>query len=166
MAIDTAMIEQNRKQGFTPTKGMLITAKTVFFAMAHLETIKPIVRGYHQKVLDNLNPRPVSQFTGEEIADIDHAWEMRDDVFTEYDYKCRDERDKAGLHVDSPDQCPLLVAEDILRQAKALFVDAMKPITTIGHDDLRCHPNLYDELVETSLRLIAPYMSTKPDFKF
>ena len=37
---------------FTPSKELLKAAELVFVTMAHTETIRPIVEGYKQKILD------------------------------------------------------------------------------------------------------------------
>ena len=43
---------------FTPTPEMIKAAKSVFLAMAHTETVRPIVEGYQRELLAYADMRP------------------------------------------------------------------------------------------------------------
>jgi hypothetical protein len=157
----------NTKPNINITPEMKQAAKTVFKAMAFAQTIRPIVEGYQQKIIDEIKPR----------VDPKHGWAknktvttfkdsclMCDEDFKIYLKRCNEERIKAKLHVDNEEFCPLLVAEDLQRQAERAFIEAMEPITHLTLDKVLCSKNgleNYRKLIDLSLRLLAPYVDNK-----
>lgn len=155
---------RNRAAAFKPSPKMIESAYTVFQAMAWVETVKPIVRGYQQAILDYEKYYYAKKWIdrgehthAEWISNPDHTYLMDDEGFKHYIKRCNEERIKAGLHVDSEEYCPLLVAENMLIKARWALIEIMEPITHIRLDDLYKleHQN---ELVELTLRMLAPYV--------
>lgn len=150
------------KKDFKPTADMVKAAKNVVACMAIVETIRPIVEGYKRKILANMRSRKADKFRDVEsipeiILEPKDAWKMGDKDFKFYLSECNKDRVKAGLHVDDPEFCPLLVAENMLRKAKSVLIDAMEPITKIKADSIY-NPEHSEQLVELTLRLLAPFV--------
>lgn len=135
---------------------MIGAATNVFKAKAFVETVRPVVEAYQRKELAIL--RPVNRFTGEVITEPKHAYTMDDDLFLLYIKGINLSRDEAGLKVRHPDNCPLLEAEGVERMAKEHLVNVMEPITKLSAHRLICSGlKNYEELIELTLRLLAPY---------
>ena len=157
------------KTQFIPTKEMKQAAKVVFMAIAWTETVRPKVKSIQKRVLEE-NKYPysgelVDKLTrlrnkkfGEYVKNPDESYLMSKSCFLDYHKKCRELEDKAGLKVDNPDYCPLLVAEDLERQAKREFLRIMQPITKINPDDVWSLDH-YKKLVDLSLTLMANFVN-------
>jgi hypothetical protein len=84
---------------------------------------------------------------------------MLDTDFADFHKRCNDERIAAGLHAESDDHCPLLVAENLTRIAKHALCDATAAITGIPGDKAVTMPTAdYEKLVDLALKLLAPYV--------
>jgi hypothetical protein len=84
---------------------------------------------------------------------------MGDDDFKEYQRRCNLARIEAGLYVDDPDKCPLLVAESIERDAIRNLLDVFEPINKFSYNDVMSSRNCMENLkCSTSLilQLMAP----------
>ena len=141
----------NKKPPITPS--MVAAAKAVFVAMAFEATIRPIVETYQRKILKELG----------ETVELKHTWTLPDSVFQKYNARCHQERDAASLKVDNPDFCPLLVAEELTREAERGLINAMEPLTGLTLDKLLCSPDgkgleHLAEYIGLNLRLLAPYV--------
>ena len=157
------------KTQFIPTKEMKQATKVVFVSMAWTETVKPIVKNIQQKVLaENKYPysdENIKLYTRhdkdykfpEYITEEKDTYLMSDDDFKDYHKKCRELEDKAGMKVDNPEHCPLLVAENLERQAKREFLRIMQPITKINPDDV-WNLDHYKKLTDLSLSLMANFI--------
>jgi hypothetical protein len=144
------------------TQDMKQAAKNVFMAMAFTQTIKPIVEGYQHKILNEMQFK--DKYTGDIITNPFNDYLMSADDFNTYLRMCNYERIKAGLKVKSAEYCPLLVAEDLQRQAERVFVETMEPITHLTADKVLCSKDglaNYKKLIDLSLRLLAPYIDKK-----
>ncbi|MCC7515573.1 MAG: hypothetical protein IT212_12860 [Bacteroidia bacterium] len=150
------------KKDFEPAADMVQAAKNVFACMAIIETIRPIVEGYKRKILANMRFRKADKFRDVEsipeiILEPKDAWKMGDKDFKFYLSECNKDRVKAGLHVDDPECCPLLVADNMLCKAKSVLVDTMEPVTKIKSGDI-WNPTHAERMVELTLRLLAPFI--------
>lgn len=152
---------------FKPSPEMVQAAKNVFIAMAYTETIRPIVEGYQKKVLNffqfknngelkRLSKR-FPEIKERVILNPKESYLLDDEDFKIYLAECNIEREKAGLKVDNPDFCPLLVAESLERDAKRCLVETMETITGIETSILTGHLEEYKKVVDLTLRLLAPY---------
>lgn len=156
-----------RGQSFKPTSDMIRAAETVFRCMAMVQTIKPIVKGYQQKILDyekyeysekHQNRRGMERTDW--IKDPNLTYLMNDSDFKHYLKRCNEERIKAKLHVEKEEYCPLLVAEHMLVLAQNALIDIMEPVTTIKRDQVY-NMEHRDKLIDLTLKLLAPYVSKK-----
>jgi hypothetical protein len=123
----------------------------VFSAMVLVDTLRPIVEGYQARILTEIGCSHVS---------VKNSYLLPDQAFASFIARCHEERDLAGLPVDNPDQCPLLVAQHALVKAEHALVDVMEPVTGLSFDQLMCSRNGLENLreyVDLTLRLLAPY---------
>jgi hypothetical protein len=156
------------KQNVNITKDMIQAAKTVFKAMAFTQTIRPIVEGYQQQIINEMKPQANErdakncQLGFKIITSPKQSYLMNNTDFQIYLKRCNEERIKAKLHVKSEEYCPLLVAEDLQRQAERAFIDIMEPVTHLTADKVLCTGlDNYKQLIDLSLRLLAPYVDNK-----
>ena len=153
------------KPNINITPEMKQAAKNVFKAMAFTKIIQPIVEGYQQKIIDELKPQVDPDFKEIGFTTITKpkdSYLMADTDFQIYLKRCNEERIKAKLHVDNEEFCPLLVAKDLQNQAERAFIEAMEPITHLTPDRVLCAGlDKYNQLLDLSLRLLAPYVDTK-----
>jgi len=148
-------MQTNPLFSFRPSTGQIAAAESVFMCMAAVQTIRPIVENYQRKVLRDL---------GYGHTPLNLTYTLPDAVFAVFHERCQQEREAAGLHVDDPEFCPLLVAEHLLSQAQHLFVDVMEPVSGISFDQIFRSPNAldhYGRLVDLNLRLLAPYCKNR-----
>lgn len=157
-----------QKQTFTPTPGMISAAEALFMAMALEQTVRPIVRAYQEKILAEAqwSTDPHWLDHGMEsfvILDPKDAFLMSNANFAEYDARCKVERIAAGLHVDDPEQCPLCVADHTVALAKHALIEEMTAITpNVTANRLLCAGmEKYDEFIELTLRLLAPFCKNR-----
>jgi hypothetical protein len=148
---------------FTPSATMISAAEMVFAAMAMLQTIGPVVLAYKTNILKegqwHIKPEFSERCGDEVILDPKRAYMLSDADFSVYDTKCKQARDLAGLSVDHPEQCPLLVAEHLEIQANHALVLSMEGITKITLDKLLSSGmDRYKEYIDLTLRLLAPYV--------
>ncbi len=155
---------------FNPTQEMIDDAGNVFKSMAYLQTIEPVVIAYKTKVLaenefyvSKQNEARIREFKSDEpyrILEPSRAYLMSDEDFLKYLELINKERDAAQLIVEDDGHCPLLVAEDLLTRAKRKLIATFQPITKIDPDKIY-DPEKRDQLVELTLRLMAPFMDSK-----
>jgi hypothetical protein len=144
------------------TPDMIAVAQALFSCMAIVETIKPIVEGYQKKILEEEkysyaekwhNRRDITH--ADWIKDPNNTYLMNDQDFQHFMKRTRQEQARAGLKTESPEFCPLLVAEHNVIKAQNLLIDVMEPVTGIKRDDIMVmeHRRQY---IDITLRLFAP----------
>lgn len=161
---------------FKPTEAMVNAAETLLLAMAHAETIRPIVLKYEAEILaegqwhmdrklyESIELRQLNEpRSGADriILDPKESYMMSEDDFKEYDAKCRDARDNVGLLVDDDEQCPMLVADHLVMQAEHALIEIMTERTGATKDQLLCAGmDKYKHYVDLTLRLLTPFVAT------
>ncbi len=145
---------QNTK--LVPTPEMIRSAYNVFKCIAYVEAIRPEVESYHQKVINDM--KPINKRTGEIITSIKDEHRMDKDSYKQYSKRLNPEARKAGFNV-KPGYCPLLIAEEDLRQAKRHLINAMELITEVPYQMLVTRGlEYYDEMVELTLKFLSPFV--------
>ena len=158
-----------------PTRRMIRAATMVLAMEALVKTIKPIVNGYHQEILDDMNPK--IRYDDKVITDTRSDYEMEDDVFEVYLSKVHQKQKEHPEITDlvnkirgqwklSPidfekqtDYCPLLVAENMHRIAKRFLIETIEPITEILVETvIRSGTENYNKMVELTLNWLARYI--------
>jgi len=150
-------------QKFKPTPEMIAAAETVFLTTAFVQTIRPIVVQYQTSILAlgnwKIAPLFADKLASEVILDPKMSFLMTSANFAVYVQRCKLARVVAGLHVANEDQCPLLVAEQLARQAEHSLVEAMSESTNLSADILlSAGLDQYKQFIELTLKLLAPYV--------
>ncbi|GGI90543.1 hypothetical protein [Legionella impletisoli] len=148
----------NLSKDFKPSHTMINAAKNCLAQQAWYETILPTIKCIQREVL--LKLRPLDKRTKEIITDPDNAWKMSDDDFKDYEALLHGRYIKEGFKVKFG-YCPLLISERELTQSKKILIDTMEPITALQSMmiiNARNGLKLFDDFVEITLRLIAPYI--------
>ncbi|MCA6372179.1 MAG: hypothetical protein IM631_12440 [Cytophagales bacterium] len=159
------------------TEDMVEAANTFCLAKALVQTVRPVVEGYQKEILALnrfTNKGEVARIAegaakrGREPIQIDEAvvldpeyvFLLSDEDFKSFWAQCLERQKAAGLVTKSDEECPLLVAESTERQARRLFVDAMKPITKMDSDMLMASKNGFENFckaAELSLHLLGGF---------
>ena len=161
--------EQEIRKLITPE--MVDSANAFCMAKAFVQTVKPIVEGYEKEILvryqftnkgeqDMLkrlqkHKRHLGEVCPERIIlDSNQTYLMSDEDSAIYEKERQAACAKSGLKVEAPEYCPLLVAEDLERYARRVFIDSMEPITKISSNRIVMIENI-EEMAKLSLGLIA-----------
>ena len=147
---------------FTPTPEMTAAAEALFMAKAYVQTIKPIVEEYQKRIIAEINPKVADRFSWigfTTITEAKDSYLMNEADFNIYLQRCHDEAIKAGFQVPEFGYCPLLIAEDLERQAEHALVNAMFEISHLSVNDILCSGlEKYHKFIDLSLRLLAPFV--------
>jgi len=148
---------------FNPTSEMIQSAKSVFMTMAMVETIKPIVKGYVREILAKHQFHIAQEWIdkGDEdriILDPNQSYLLGDNDFAVYLAETNEAREKAGLKVDNPEFCPLLVAEDLQSRAENVLIDTMESITNFNQKEIALYGENRKKFLDLTLRLLAPFI--------
>lgn len=149
---------------FKPTPAMIEAAEALFFAMAHLSLVQPIVQNYQRLILNEGQWRVKRAYVekglaDEVVLDPERSYIMEETDFALYDELCKKAQVMAGLGVKEPGSCPLLEAETAVRNAQASLVQTMSAVTGHSLDQLLMLPHKsYLQYVDLSLRLLAPFV--------
>ena len=147
---------EKKRSKITPE--MIQAAQTLFMSMAATDTIRVVVLAYQQKEIDIM--MPLNRYDGSLITSPEHDYAMCDEDFRIYFAAIKKHRDAAGLKVNNDDECPLLVAESIQRDAERNMINALYPIIKLSVDDILLNKDglsLYKEVIDLSLKLLAPF---------
>ena len=152
-----------------PPADIVAAAESVFMAMTHESFIRPIVEEYQKKILE-YEKYPIAEKWQERrgatwedyIKDPDKAYLMEDNDFKHFLKRCREEQAKAKLKTDSPDFCPLLVAEHLTLTAKQLLIGLLEPFTGCNVHNLLCAGlDKYERYIELNLQWLARFVDTQ-----
>ena len=102
-------------------------AKEYFVAVVMLRTLESVVTEYQEQILIELQAC---------VRDPFKAWTLPNSIFEKYVQRCHEERDKRGLLVSDPQNCPLLEARHNLSKLENRFLDAMASICGFGSKEL------------------------------
>lgn len=150
---------------FEPSDAMVAAAEAVFMTMALVQTIRPVVIKYKTDILAagqwHIREAFIARLEDKVILDPAQAYLMSAEDFANYDNQCKVARDKAGLVVEHPDQCPLLVAEELQRLAEKALIDVMVDVSKVTHESLlssRESLKNYRKYIDLTLRLLASFV--------
>lgn len=149
-------------RSWRPSEEQRKAAELVFLQKAAVETIRPIVTRYQREILARNRFHIAKHWVemGDEdkiILDPKEDYMLEDSDFQVYLAECRVEQKKTGLFTESPDFCPLLVAENLLIQAEHVLIDSFEILTGVKGADLwkLDHRKRYLDLL---LSMMAQYM--------
>jgi hypothetical protein len=158
-------MNKTQLKNFKPSQEMIDAAITVFQAKAYTELVKPVVEAYKQQIVDahcfQYDPKHVIKgvrlHTLGRITKTMDMWLANDDDANEYYRLCDLAKKEAGFTDLEPGYCPLLVAEDLERQANCALSDLMQPVTGIDHRNLP-KVDLLNRLEDINLRFMAWFL--------
>ena len=166
---------KDQMRSFKPTPDMIRAAENCFAAMAFTETIRPVVEGYQKAILEAekypYSPKMMARrekAPADYISNLQHTYMMSEEDFAHYLKRCREEQAKAGLHTDSPEHCPLLVAEHLQIKAEYALIDAMEPVTHLTRETIWEKANALEnskKLLDLTLRFMAGFVDSKGTMK-
>lgn len=159
------------KDGIAGISDELIeAARCYIIAQAYTKTIRPIVEGAQRKVLTENNYRrdmpgaATDEGTPVYIREPKQTYLMTDDDFTDYRFKVRRITEAAGLITETPDHCPLLVAEHLERQARRLVIkEGIKVLpaplsSVITEDALSVNYEISKKFVDVTMRYVTQFI--------
>ncbi|ABD72052.1 hypothetical protein Rfer_4366 (plasmid) [Rhodoferax ferrireducens T118] len=152
-------------KNFEPSAAMVAAAEAVFMTMALVQTIRPVVMKYQTDILAagqwHIREAFIARLEDKVILDPAQSYLMSEEDFANYDRQCKDACDKAGLVVEHPDQCPLLVAEELQRLAERALIDAMVDVAKMTHEKLLSFGDglkSYRKYIDLTLKLLVPFI--------
>ena len=149
---------------FTPTPDMIEAAEALFFAMAKLSLVEPIVLNYQRLILREGQWRVKRDYVNkglqdEVVQDPEKAFLLEDADLALYHDLCLKAQSLAGLQVMVAGNCPLLEAKSTVVDAQAGLVQQIASITGHSLDQMLMLPmEKYQHYVDLSLRLLAPFV--------
>lgn len=163
---------------FKPTADMISAANAYVMAKAYTETIRPEIEKIQSDLLQKFrykwdvdrvtggskNRRDILEFT-DNYGDYCKDWKMtyliKDSDFGHLMAEYHAAVTAAGYKV-KPDCCPLLVAENLQRQAEHLIFELFEPITGISHTQIVSGRSgwqeNYQQYLTLTMQLMAPYL--------
>jgi len=142
-----------------PTQTQINACRVVFKAMANEELVREQIEPRQEYVLQLI--KATNKRTGEAITKAKDSYLMSDEQFNDYLEEMRHEYKTLGYDSDKYQKegcCPLLVAEDLTRQAKHALILAMEESTGITHDMLFSKYGMYDKYVDLNLRYLVGFI--------
>lgn len=147
-----------------PSPALIDAAKLLFIAMAHTQTVRPVVVGHQRKVLQENKYPYAAKYAdlhqqGSYVNDPIQTYLMSDADFADYCAKVYALNEAAGLHVEDPETCPLLIAENLERQARDSMIKESEMLCP-GFDVSLCYNNMenLDKYTDLTLRYVARYI--------
>ena len=153
-----------------PNKNQKEAAELIFLNMAHVDTIKPIVKKYQQEILDKHKFKIDGEFKdlhiknnngGDYVLNESESYLMNESDFTIYLKELHQEHLKHGFNVKYG-YCPLLMAESNLREAKRHFINLIAPVFGIKGDQIISLKNR-EKFLDIGLTLVTKHINTTGD---
>lgn len=143
----------------TKDKSLVSLATSVFKAMAYENIVRKIVEPKQKEVInffkfkvDIKNLRLTDKTV---IVNESELYLISDEDMKLYCKEMNSFYIQEGFKVEF-EYCPLLMAEDLTRKAKAAFVDALSNYTSISFDDLMSSGlDIYNEYIELNLKFFS-----------
>ena len=155
------MIKTARELKAAITPEIIEVGRAVFTAIAHIETIKPVVRKYQNEILAKHQFKTDIKWSRrglkqKVITKESESYMMNDEDAKVYFSELSAAHKEHGFNVPE-DHCPLLIAENLKRKAFWSLVDVMSPITGINKDNL-INLNHIKEYETITLKMIASHI--------
>lgn len=156
-----------KPKNFHPTQGMISAARAVFMVHALEQTVRPIVEAYENDILARhrfpIDPKwkEIGVITDEVILDRKNSILLKDEDAKVFYKECLEARDKHGLKVSRPDNCPLLEVLNMKCEAERVLMDCMQPVTGMNADHIITFAfDKMDEYINLCLKLLAPFVGS------
>ena len=149
---------------FKPTQEMIDAAGKVFFCIAHLKTVEPIIKALEEKLLNEMQLKEVRN-PEKVITDSKNLYLISDEDAELYCETYSSVLTKNGYEEFAKDgRCPLLVAKHALTLAENHLINVMEPISKISYDMLYDSSDFLayrKSLIDFNLKLLAPFVDSK-----
>lgn len=149
---------------FKPTQEMIDAAGKVFFCIAHLKTVEPIIKALEEKLLNEMQLKEVRN-PEKVITDSKNLYLISDEDAELYCETYSSVLSKNGYEEFAKDgRCPLLVAKHALTLAENHLINVMEPISKISYDMLYDSSDFLADrksLIDLNLKLLAPFVDSK-----
>jgi hypothetical protein len=154
-----------------PNANQISAARALMLAMAHEQTVRPIVEAYRTAILAKGQWRRRADFVAhgeadEVILDQNLSYHLAEDDAKIYYAECNKARDAAGLKVDNPEACPLCVAENLRVQAETALIKTLGDIPGMETFKEKLFVLTLDQrakLVKLALGMCAPFVGNAAD---
>lgn len=154
------------KKNEVPPRKVILAAEKLFVALAHESLVRPIVTSYKKQILRDGKFAVAQELRGvdpnapEMIEDPAVAWLMSKEDFARYHAKCCEAAARAGLTTSHPAGCPLMDAEELVRDATQLLLRQSEDILKMPAEEFveRASDELIREAVDLLLRWASPYV--------
>lgn len=149
---------------FQPSQAQVRLAEALIVSMALEDTVREIVEGYETAILErhqfHIDPKWVELGGVEDHVVLDRKQTF---LLSERDAKaffaeCFVARDAAGLKVEHPEDCPLLVAENLRIRAENALMKSLSTIPGLETFATGILPmKMREKVIELALLLCAPH---------
>lgn len=96
------------------------------------------------------------KLAGQRITTVKDAWRMSEAEFQKYETECRKMRERLGYKVPE-EECPALIAENEVRQARRNLFNVCEPITLgLTYDQLTGKLDLLEQMTECLVKILIP----------
>jgi hypothetical protein len=152
---------------FKPTPEMVLAAEAVFTAKTLVLQMTTIVLGYQSRILAKHQWMPAKEWQEgchpvlEPITNPKDSYLLEENDFLQYLELCNEARIAAGLHIEKPGQCPLLVAQDLERRATRNLFDVFEQTNKFSYSDILKSRDCIENIKRATslmLSLMAPFV--------
>ena len=152
----------------TPTTEQIEAAEDLLLAQCKEAEIEPIVTQYENEILRrkqfHIDTKLATEFGMEDkvILSTKETYLLSDNDLETFISETYVARDAAGLVVEKPNFCPLLVAKNARIKAENRFIQKLAEAPGLGHLK-KIHLLTLDErkrVIDLGLGLMAPYLHT------
>lgn len=150
----------------TPSKELFQAINDAFICEAWVKVVRPIVTDIQKKALAaGQYPSDKEHRLAGPILDPKQAYLMTDENFLKYMAVCNEGYQAAKLHQETPEHCPLLVAENLLVQADNVILKLARQLHQTG-DAAKLDPTmLYGDNRKKYLDLTKRFICSHPQYK-
>lgn len=149
---------------FQPSQEQVRLAEALLVSMALEDTVRPIVEGYETAILErhqfHIDPKWVDLggIADHVVLDRKRTFLLSERDARAFFAECVVARDAAGLKVDHPEDCPLLVAENLRLRAENALMKSLSSIPGLEAFASGLLPmETRKKVVDLALQLLAPY---------
>lgn len=156
------------KKGFTPSASLIRNAENLLLCMAMEQEVRPVVEAYETAILAKHQFKPAAKWRDHldagVVLDRKSCFLLSDEDAKIFYAECFVARDKAGLKVSKPENCPLLEAENTRRLAEDAFIGELGKLPGLeGLSDGCLTLEMRAKVIDSGLRMVAPFVGTSKE---
>jgi len=162
---------------FKPTSTAIKACEQLILAMAHLDTIKPVVHAYKQEILNSRQWPIAEKISAQQqkrapagtepeqfVTDPALDYMIDESLWPEYHALVFAARDAAGLSIEGkPEACPVSYAQMAVFEAQKTLIENMQGKSPISLEKwLSTTVALQKEAIDLTLKVLVPFIDQKP----